>query len=154
MADRQERRSIADAMQVTPEALAFIQGTANKTVEVKTKAPSKARSPIQESVESPVNDEPMESESMSDSSPQEPFTEKRRTYRSNSVKSKTPSGIEMGFGMANLLVPLTTRLQPATAAALKRAGLEQKLRGHEPSTVQEIAEIAIQGWLKDNGFLN
>lgn len=154
MADRQERRSIADAMQVTPEALAFIQGTANKTVEVKTKAPSKARSPIQESVESPVNDEPMESESMSDSSPQEPVTEKRRTYRSNSVKSKTPSGIEMGFGMANLLVPLTTRLQPATAAALKRAGLEQKLRGHEPSTVQEIAEIAIQGWLKDNGFLN
>lgn len=151
MADRQERRSIADAMQVTPEALAFIQGAANKTVEVKTKATSKARSPISESVESPVNDEPMESKSMSDTSPQEPVTEKRRTYRSNSIKSKTPSGIETGFGMANLLVPLTTRLQPATAAALKRAGLERKLNGQQPSSVQEIVEISIQNWLSQNG---
>ncbi|HMP79796.1 MAG TPA: hypothetical protein PKD54_10120 [Pirellulaceae bacterium] len=154
MAERQERRSIADAMQVTPEALAFIQGTANKTVEVKTKSATKPKTDVQESVESPVNDEPMELDSMSDSSPQAPVTERRRTYRSNSGKPKTPSGVELGFGMANLLVPLTTRLQPATAAALKRAGLEQKLRGHEPSTVQEIAEIAIQGWLKDNGFLS
>jgi hypothetical protein len=51
------------------------------------------------------------------------------------------------------LVPLTTRLQPSTAAALKRAGLEQKLRGEQPATVQEIAEEAIQEWLRDNGYM-
>lgn len=57
------------------------------------------------------------------------------------------------LGIANLLVPLTTRLQPTTAAALKRAGLEQKLRGQSPGTVQEIAEEAIQSWLRDYGYL-
>ena len=57
------------------------------------------------------------------------------------------------LGMANLLVPLTTRLQPSTAAALKRAGLEQKLRGQNPATVQEIVEIAVSEWLEQNSFL-
>jgi hypothetical protein len=57
------------------------------------------------------------------------------------------------LGMANLLVPLTTRLSPSTAAALKRAGLEQKLYGREPGTVQEIAEDAIRSWLATEGYL-
>jgi hypothetical protein len=56
-------------------------------------------------------------------------------------------------GMANLLIPLTTRLTPPTATALKRAGLEQKLYGRQPGTVQEIAEEAIVGWLREQGYL-
>ena len=56
-------------------------------------------------------------------------------------------------GLTNLLVPLTTRLQPANAAALKRAGLEQRLKGAQPATAQEIAEEAIQFWLEENGYL-
>jgi hypothetical protein len=56
-------------------------------------------------------------------------------------------------GMVNLLVPLTTRLTPVTASALKRAGLEQKLYGRKPSTVQEIAEEAIKSWLESEGYL-
>ncbi len=55
--------------------------------------------------------------------------------------------------MTNLLVPLTTRLSPSTAAALKRAGLEQKLYGRQPGTVQEIAEDAIRAWLTSEGYL-
>lgn len=66
---------------------------------------------------------------------------------------RLPQGDEHLLGVANLLMPLTTRLQPITAAALKRAGLEQKLRGHSPGTVQEIAEEAIQNWLRDYGYL-
>jgi hypothetical protein len=44
-------------------------------------------------------------------------------------------------------------LSPSTAAALKRAGLEQKLYGRQPGTVQEIAEAAIRSWLEDEGYL-
>ena len=57
------------------------------------------------------------------------------------------------FVVANLLMPVTTRLQPSTYAALKRAGLEQKLYGRSPETVQEIAEEAFQMWLRENGYL-
>jgi hypothetical protein len=51
------------------------------------------------------------------------------------------------FSMAKVLIPLTIRLSPSTAAALKRAGLEQRLYGRTPGTVQEIVEEAIVQWL-------
>ena len=64
------------------------------------------------------------------------------------------ANVEEGMaGMVNLLVPLTTRLTPVVATALKRAGLEQKLYGRKPSTVQEIAEEAIKSWLESEGYL-
>jgi hypothetical protein len=56
-------------------------------------------------------------------------------------------------GMANLLIPLTTRLTPPTTTALKRAGPEQKLYGRKPSTLQEIVEVAIKLWLDSEGYL-
>jgi hypothetical protein len=52
-----------------------------------------------------------------------------------------------------LLVSLTTRLSPATAEALRRAVLEQKLQRQRPQTQQEIVEAAVRGWLTANGFL-
>jgi hypothetical protein len=51
-------------------------------------------------------------------------------------------------------MPLTTRLQPRTANALRRAYLEQKLARREPATQQEIVEAALQAWLTLNGFLD
>jgi len=77
----------------------------------------------------------------------------RRTPTRRSARVSVPQGDKMPFGFANLLVPVTTKLRPATAAALKRAGLEQRLRGKNPATVQEIAEQAIQKWLLDSGYL-
>jgi hypothetical protein len=57
------------------------------------------------------------------------------------------------LGMSRRWVPLTTKLQPRTAAALKRAGLEQRLRGSDPATVQEIVEIAVADWLEQHDYL-
>ena len=76
----------------------------------------------------------------------------RRNSGRKTDNRPTESDIQMP-GMANLLIPLTTRLQPSTAAALKRAGLEQKLRGQNPAAVQEIVEIAVSEWLEQNHFL-
>jgi hypothetical protein len=53
-----------------------------------------------------------------------------------------------------LLVSLTTRLSPATAEALRRAALEQRLRRRRPHTQQEIVEAAVRHWLTANGFLH
>lgn len=52
------------------------------------------------------------------------------------------------------LVPLTTRITQATAEALRRAYLEQKLAGRSPDTQQDIVEAAIREWLAENAFLN
>lgn len=52
------------------------------------------------------------------------------------------------------LVPLTTRLRPELAAALKRASLERQLAGIQPNTVQDILEEALQPWLQANGYLS
>jgi hypothetical protein len=51
------------------------------------------------------------------------------------------------------LVSLTTRLSPATAEALRRAALEQRLQRRRPHTQQEIVEAAVRHWLATNGFL-
>lgn len=52
------------------------------------------------------------------------------------------------------LVAITTRLQARTADALRRAYLGQKLNRCEPATQQEIIELAVQQWLRKNGFFD
>ena len=154
MAERHERRTIADAMQVTPEAMAFIQGNPTKKIDIKPKPTGVPDdlgnlAAVQDETPDDLEQQPVEKIQ----SRGQGTSDRRRTYRSNPQKQPIQNNNDLGFGLNNLLVPLTTRLQPATAAALKRAGLEQKLRGQQPSTVQEIVEIAIRGWLKQNGFL-
>ena len=53
----------------------------------------------------------------------------------------------------NSRVPLTTRIRADVAQALKRASLERQLEGVEPNTVQDILEVALEPWLKTNGYL-
>jgi hypothetical protein len=50
-------------------------------------------------------------------------------------------------------VPITTRARPEVASALKRASLQRQLTGTEPFYVQDILEIALETWLRDNGHL-
>lgn len=50
-------------------------------------------------------------------------------------------------------LPLTTRLRADLVTALKRASLERRLRGVEPSALQEILEQALEPWLRSNGHL-
>ena len=50
-------------------------------------------------------------------------------------------------------VPLTTRLRPELAIALKRASLERELAREAVHTMQDILEQALEPWLKDHGYL-
>lgn len=124
-----ERRSLSSAMEITPEKLAFIHGTPSAT-------------PVQSA----------------DSSPPEmlPTTTgaQKRTTRPRQ-RPEPDAVIEEGAPslLGVVLVPLTTRLLPNTADALRRAYLEQKLKGRKPATQQEIVEAAVQGWLRKEGYL-
>lgn len=160
-----KRRSLNAAMDLSPEAAAFIRG--NSGGEVPPAAPVEPsrqppmRVPVPEPTQAgpvaPIHevvrneDKRVQNPIELDNVVESPGADRKRV-RSRSRVGETPRQ-EAAYGMANLLVPLTTRLSPSTAAALKRAGLEQKLYGRQPSTVQEIAEVAIQNWLQENGYV-
>jgi hypothetical protein len=50
-------------------------------------------------------------------------------------------------------VSVTIRFRQATAEALRRASLERKLAGVSPSSQQEMVELAVGEWLRDNDYL-
>jgi hypothetical protein len=52
------------------------------------------------------------------------------------------------------LIPVTVRLRPELAVALKRASLERQLAGEELFTQQEIVEQALEPWLREEGYLD
>jgi hypothetical protein len=52
------------------------------------------------------------------------------------------------------LIPVTVRLRPEIAGALKRASLERQLAGEELFTQQEIVEEALEPWLRNEGYLS
>ena len=53
-----------------------------------------------------------------------------------------------------VLIPITVRLRPEIAGALKRASLERQLAAAEFFSQQEIVERALAAWLRENGCLN
>ncbi|MFO0941545.1 MAG: hypothetical protein U0930_12350 [Pirellulales bacterium] len=142
------RRSLGDALAMTADKLAFIHGATKPTAKVEI-----TETQVTEPIASQPEISPMEVTRESLPTQSKPIAT-RTTRKSNRDRDTQDFQPDTMLGMANLLVPLTTRLQPKTATALKRAGLEQKLRGRKPSTVQEIAEIAIQDWLKESGYLD
>ncbi len=149
MADRNQRRSMGDAMMASADKLAFIRGESVPVEAIPKKAEPKPV-PVEfnqptELVEQPVDHLPQNDDRQS-------AKPERRAYRSKTNLRIDSSQSQSQNAFPNLLVPLTTRLKPATAAALKRACLEQKLSGQHPSSVQEIAELAITEWLNSNGF--
>lgn len=52
------------------------------------------------------------------------------------------------------LIPVTVRLRPDVAGALKRASLERELSGEAIFTQQDIVEQALEPWLRREGFLS
>ena len=48
------------------------------------------------------------------------------------------------------LIPITVRLRPEIAGALKRASLERQLDNAEFFSQQEIVERALAAWLREN----
>ena len=51
------------------------------------------------------------------------------------------------------LIPITVRLRPDIAGALKRASLERELDGEEVFTQQDLVEQALEPWLRREGFI-
>ncbi len=59
-----------------------------------------------------------------------------------------------GGGLMNRgRVLLSARVLPELAAILKRISLEHQLAGKEPSSQQEIIEIALTDWLRKHGHM-
>lgn len=56
--------------------------------------------------------------------------------------------------LATLLVPVTVRLRPEIASALKRASLERQLNGVATFTQQDIVEEALLPWLRAEGLID
>jgi hypothetical protein len=146
-------------MDVGAEKLAFIRGgvpgaTPQTSPTETSTAPISELTELDEvQVEQPKQlSTPIELQAVVETSVESDNRERRR-QRSRSRGAANSTREEPMMSTANLLVPLTTRLSPSTAAALKRAGLEQKLYGRQPGTVQEIAEEAIVEWLREQGYL-
>src|SRR5687767_12210166 len=115
------RRSLAAAIDFSADKMAFIkEGPPETSVPV----PARSEAPKEEAREA-ASDEV----AVRDVPEVRPS---RRSRNRRQVRSQAPEDGGAFLGVANLLSPLTTRLQPSTYAALKRAGLEQKLRGQEP----------------------
>jgi hypothetical protein len=64
--------------------------------------------------------------------------------RRNKMAGVTPIG----------LIPVTVRLRPELAGALKRASLERQLHGETLFTQQDLVEQALEPWLRQQGYLN
>lgn len=52
------------------------------------------------------------------------------------------------------LIPVTIRLRPEIAGALKRASLERQLAGEDTYTQQELVESALEPWLIEEGYIS
>lgn len=52
------------------------------------------------------------------------------------------------------LIPITVRLSPEIAGALKRTSLERQLTGADFHSQQEIVERALKDWMHENGILS
>jgi len=129
-----KRRSVADALELTPQKVAFItKGTG--PAEAITVQPGEIANPQSAELRRPCEDPEIR--------PDSPVQRKR------APEAAPPAAL-----LPHLLVPLNTRLQPETAHALRRAYLEQKLRGQRAATQQKIVEEALQGWLKRHGLLD
>lgn len=143
------RRTLGDAMTLSSDKLAFIQGTAGKPAAIVSPPANPEIAPVSVTPSQPEPQQPAAAEG-SDAPTSSARTTTRRS-RPRSRNEETDDSILLG--MSRRWVPLTTKLAPSTAAALKRAGLEQRLRGATPATVQDIVEIAVSTWLADNDYL-
>lgn len=138
-----ERRTLNEAIDMTPEKLAFIQGKA---------APAAKPPPVVLEPQAPAEEKTVElsrpgADAEATDEPRPKIA--RRGSRARAVREAP----QVGEILDQLLVPVTIRLQHRTAQALRRAYLEQRLKHAKPDTQQEIAEQALVEWLESNDYL-
>ncbi len=133
-----QRRTLSNAISMSDEVQAFIGGGAAKAPTPRPKRTPELAAPKAEAGALPDNAAEAEQPHSSGAVARPPARRKRE---------EAPVAAEPAFH-GELLVPLTTRIRPATANALRRALLEQKLRHAKPATQQEIVEEALAAWLE------
>ena len=74
-------------------------------------------------------------------------------YRSSSAPNATLKSKKGSRFQPVGLIPITVRLRPEIAVALKRVSLERELDGEEVFTQQDIVEISLEQWLRQKGCL-
>ena len=77
-------------------------------------------------------------------------TQERTPSRPVEVQPTAPTPVNKAFQPVGL-IPITVRLSPEVAGALKRASLERQLAGADFFSQQEIVERALVQWMADNG---
>lgn len=135
-----ERRAMGEAMAISPEKMAFIQGGSGAA---KAEPAPVRRQEVVAPVHVSTEEQAVE--------PREASPRPSRRRPAASERRKSPQEDRPFIGQ--ILIPLTTRLQPDTANALRRACLEQKLAGRQPATQQEIVEAAVRTWLAAEEYL-
>ena len=135
-----ERKSLVDAMTMSPEKLAFIkQGT---TGNIQTEATAQPETAKTIELQVPGPDE---------SSKPTKVKSPRPPSKVRASRDEQPNANEI---LDQVLIPVTIRLPHRTTQALRRAYLEQRLKHSKPDTQQEIVEIALVEWLSTHGFLD
>ncbi len=150
-----QRRSLTDALELTSDKLAFISGSSGEKPRTDV-VPDNSRR-IVPALEAEQGTVPVDESNPTTNVAFEPARRQRRPKSATAYPAatinKAPENHGVGMTLGNVLVPLTTRLHPETALALKRASLEQRLRGLSPATVQEIVEQSVTHWLQSHGYL-
>ena len=137
-----ERRSLVDAMEMTPEKMAFIKGHPVEELKLVPIESPKPEGAVKKTIE-------LEAPKTDPESPKEARVgASRRVTRSRSGQE----GPEASEVLDQVLVPVTIRLRHRTARALRRAYLEQRLKHAKPDTQQEIVEEALAVWLLRLGY--
>jgi hypothetical protein len=139
-----ERKSLAEAMTMSPEKLAFIkQGTVGLVQPTHPEPKAQPDSP-------PMAIEPEIAGTGAEQAIETGIKTAKPQSRARASRRDEPNANEI---LDQLLVPVTIRLQHRTSQALRRAYLEQRLKHAKPDTQQEIVEMAIVEWLSKHGFL-
>jgi hypothetical protein len=131
-----DRRSLGDALTLTPEKLAFIQGEgASSSTTPTSSLPRRGRKPKERTVDvelSSDSHEPTDTPRIS------------RPREKHAVSSSLPNANEV---LDEVLLPLTTRVPHRLIQSLRRVCLERRLQHQKPDSIQEIVEEAIANWL-------
>lgn len=128
-----DRRSLGDALTMSPEKLAFIQGGESnptpKVVEVRKKE-------TETTIDVTLGEEPKEATKT---------PRIRRRHKRPEADFSMPNANEV---LDEVLIPLTTRLPHRLIQSLRRICLEKRLRHSKPDSIQEIVEAALEDWLE------
>ncbi len=141
-------RSLNDALNLTPEKIAFINGKDSPDAPA-----SQIDSPTTAALPSSTasSQRQLNSRRSKETQPTNSRLKKRTQDDSNSANSH-PQELDLPHH-EHYRVPITTRLLPSTADALRKAYLERKIQRRPLATQQEIIEAALQAWLREHAFL-